>query len=190
VRSGSTSGRCHRWLAAPRLEFTVHDTGMGIEPLSLDRLFEGFTQADTSTTRRFGGTGLGLGISRQLVELMGGTLTVQSTLSVGSSFTVRLPFEHSRTEVSGGSALSGTRVLVVDDGPAGARGLPALLARIGLDAVRAASAAEAPVCCGRLRLAAARTTRCSSTSLLLTTVCRWLPPCGRTRRSPRPPCCW
>lgn len=75
------------------IEFAVEDTGIGIEPAQLNRLFEPFRQADESTSRKYGGTGLGLVISKNLIELMGGTLEVQSQAGAGSRFAFRLPFE-------------------------------------------------------------------------------------------------
>ena len=74
------------------LEFAVHDTGIGISRQQLARLFVPFTQADSSSTRRFGGSGLGLIISQQLSTMMGGQLQVTSTPNVGSTFTVRVTF--------------------------------------------------------------------------------------------------
>ena len=75
------------------LRFTVTDTGIGIAGDKLDRIFERFTQADSSTTRRFGGSGLGLTISRRLVELMGGRIWVESQVDKGSLFAFAVPFE-------------------------------------------------------------------------------------------------
>ena len=71
--------------------FEVADTGIGIAPEHMDRLFQPFSQAESSTARRFGGTGLGLVISRRFCEMLGGGVTVQSEPGVGSTFTVRLP---------------------------------------------------------------------------------------------------
>lgn len=70
------------------LQIEVTDTGIGIDPNYLEHIFEKFSQADTSTTRSFGGTGLGLSISRQLIELMGGSISVHSALEQGSTFTI------------------------------------------------------------------------------------------------------
>ncbi len=79
-------------LAEPHLEVSINDTGVGIAADRLDHVFDTFWQADPSSTRRFGGTGLGTAIARDLTRLMGGVIGVQSTLEQGSSFWVKLPF--------------------------------------------------------------------------------------------------
>ncbi|MEG4940953.1 urea ABC transporter substrate-binding protein [Microcoleus sp. F4-D5] len=77
----------------PSIVFQVSDTGIGMTEDQLSRLFGAFTQADDSTTRRYGGTGLGLTISRKFCQMMGGDITVESEFDCGSSFTIRLPIE-------------------------------------------------------------------------------------------------
>ncbi|MCB2407293.1 response regulator [Hymenobacter lucidus] len=102
-------------------EFRVTDTGIGIAPDKVARIFEGFTQAYADTTRRFGGTGLGLSISRALVEKLGGTLTVTSEIGRGSTFafTLTLPKAEAprgkKEEVVDNGSLAGRRVLLVED---------------------------------------------------------------------------
>jgi PAS domain S-box-containing protein len=102
------------------LQIAVRDTGIGIPADRLDRLFQSFTQVDSSTTRRYGGTGLGLAISKLLAEMMGGTITVESQPGRGSTFylTMRLPYLTSRKRIYLQQAepqLAGRRLLIVDD---------------------------------------------------------------------------
>ncbi len=108
------------------LRFTVSDTGIGIADDKLARIFERFTQADSSTTRRFGGSGLGLTISKRLVELMGGRIWVTSEIDKGSVFAFAVPFEVSTTASRPVSApidadsempLPALRILMAEDSP-------------------------------------------------------------------------
>ncbi|MFT7465161.1 MAG: two-component system sensor histidine kinase/response regulator [Pseudohongiellaceae bacterium] len=118
------------------LSFEVRDTGIGIAPDNLDKLFDSFTQADASTTRRFGGTGLGLTISKQLVQLMDGRIEVESTLGAGSLFRVTLPFTKQPDAILPRQGtvpnLSGLRALVIDDNETNCRTLWNQLAHWGL----------------------------------------------------------
>jgi signal transduction histidine kinase/BarA-like signal transduction histidine kinase len=108
-----------------QLEFSVSDTGIGIAPENIDRIFESFTQANHSTTRQFGGTGLGLSITKRLVDLMGSILKVTSIVEKGSVFYFTLWFKKSqRTDASNGTNIRKTvpegdfnkaRVLLVED---------------------------------------------------------------------------
>ncbi len=116
---------------------TVRDSGIGMTPAQLDNVFEKFTQADTSTTRRFGGTGLGLTICRQLTELMGGGISATSEPGVGSTFTLTFPFQTPETAGPASATaalptrLSG-RVLLAEDYPANQKIARWMLERLGL----------------------------------------------------------
>jgi signal transduction histidine kinase len=91
TEKGGVTIRCMLLRNADMLRISVHDTGIGISPAALGYIFEAFRQADGSTTRRFGGTGLGLTIARKLVELQGGEVAVESVLGEGSTFSFTLP---------------------------------------------------------------------------------------------------
>ncbi|NRR29398.1 response regulator [Oxalobacteraceae bacterium] len=97
--------------------FTVRDTGIGISAEQQERLFTAFTQADSSTTRRFGGTGLGLTISKRLIELLGGNITVRSTPAKGSEFRFTMPLRRDREQAPAAPAPNALRLLLVDDNP-------------------------------------------------------------------------
>jgi CheY-like chemotaxis protein len=109
------------------MTFRVNDTGIGMTPAQLGKLFQAFSQAEASTTRQYGGTGLGLAITRHFCQMMGGDITVESAVGQGSTFTIRLPAEVAdpnailapRTEALPASTLpaGAPTVLVIDDDP-------------------------------------------------------------------------
>jgi signal transduction histidine kinase len=122
-------------LQGEQLHFAVKDTGIGIAPERLQAIFDPFTQADASMTRRFGGTGLGTTISKQLVELMGGKIWAESAPGQGTTFHVVLPlvlarFAPQQPRVRTPAALPPLRVLVADDVPQNLELLQLLLAAV------------------------------------------------------------
>ncbi len=136
-----------------QLLFEVIDTGIGIDHNGLQRIFDPFSQADASTTRRYGGTGLGTTIARQLTELMGGRIAVASQVGKGSTFSVHLPLPVVTEPASDAPAaavrtrprmaLPPLRVLAVDDVPANLELLDITLQRGGHKVVLAHSGADA-----------------------------------------------
>ncbi|HET7235244.1 MAG TPA: PAS domain S-box protein [Actinomycetota bacterium] len=131
-----------------RIHFTVRDTGIGITEDRIERLFESFSQADTSTTRRYGGTGLGLAISRRLVELMGGEMSVESRPGEGSAFRFAIVAEESPAlerdfEKVHLPELTDRRVLIVDDNATNRHILVRQTASWGMRASETGTPAEA-----------------------------------------------
>ena len=132
------------------IRFSVKDTGIGITEAQLVELFQPFAQAEAGTTRQYGGTGLGLAISRQLVELMGGSIAVDSEPGKGSTFFFDVPFpldlegeRARRSRVDRVSALADTRVLVVDDNESALEILVLQLSHLGFRVESAVTAADA-----------------------------------------------
>ena len=128
---------------SPSVRFAVEDSGIGLTEGQVERLFRPFTQADASTTRQYGGTGLGLVISQQLAELMGGRIGVRSTFGRGSVFTVELPLPSwkvidgperstpSRTPATARSTADGQLVLLVEDNEVNQQVASLMLDRLG-----------------------------------------------------------
>ncbi len=129
------------------LLFQVRDTGIGISAEGMERLFKPFSQVDASMTRKFGGTGLGLVISRRLVELMGGGITAESELGRGSvfSFTLRLPVVADGAAIPPGAPgkLTGRSVLIVEDNETSRRIISNRVTSWGMKPVQVATAAAA-----------------------------------------------
>mgnify|MGYP001829258290 CR=1 FL=1 len=128
------------------LEFSVRDTGIGMTQEQQARLFQSFSQADSSTTRKYGGTGLGLAISKQLVEMMHGRIWVDSVPGVGSTFSFRVVLAVAPADEAHASApapdLRGLRILVVDDNAHARDILQAYLQQLGFEVSVAATGEE------------------------------------------------
>ncbi len=151
-----TAAGCITLGAAPRsgqdVVFRVSDTGIGMAPDVIEKLFQPFTQADSSVTRRFGGTGLGLAISKRLVELMGGRIEVFSEAGQGTTFTVTLPLAPSKGGIPDaaqaphprvGNTAAPLRVLVAEDNPTNQKVIRLMLQRLGADTSIVSNGAEA-----------------------------------------------
>jgi CheY-like chemotaxis protein len=127
------------------VEFAVADTGIGMTPEQQAKLFQEFTQADSSTAQRYGGTGLGLAITRKLARMMGGDVTVTSKPGKGSAFTVRLPAGGATSATSSSEGIwppGGDCVLVVDDDPTARELIADQLKAEGFSVATAASGLE------------------------------------------------
>jgi len=152
VDPGATSADASRW----EIHLDVHDTGIGIPPDRIGRLFQSFSQADASISRRYGGTGLGLAISRRLAELMDGSLVAESTGVPGAGSTFRLVIEVPAAAADADTSptidheapsdtvdLAGRRVLVVDDNATNLRIVATQLERLGCSVTATTSPIEA-----------------------------------------------
>jgi PAS domain S-box-containing protein len=128
------------------LKFSVSDTGIGLTQEEIDRLFQAFSQADTSTTRKYGGTGLGLTISKRLVEMMGGKIWVESEPGSGSNFSFTANFGPGKVKTQkrfqSSQSLRGIKVLVVDDNATSREILKSMLESFGFEVSLSATGEE------------------------------------------------
>ena len=127
------------------LQFSINDTGIGMNQSGVKKLFQPFTQADGSTTRRFGGTGLGLSITRQLVDLMGGEIRAESEEGKGSRFYFNLSFAIAEKSVclkAEADELQGKRVIVVDDNETARKVVSSMLSSFGIEVLTLSSGQE------------------------------------------------
>jgi len=130
--------------------FRVRDTGIGMSPEQLSRLFQPFMQAESSTTKKFGGTGLGLAITKHLAEMMGGSVTVDSELGRGTTFTLRIPNSALAVDtvrdmtgvVSESADANAATVLVIDDEPSARDMISRMLAKDGYRVVTASNGTD------------------------------------------------
>lgn len=137
------------------LEISVRDTGIGITKEKLGKIFESFTQADNSTTRKFGGTGLGLTISKSLAELMNGSLTVTSEAGKGSMFTLHLPLEvmNTQPQISKQYKPPLRKVMVIDDNATNRWLMQEIFKYFNIECVLASGAQEAFTLLDRIQAA-------------------------------------
>jgi adenylate cyclase len=149
-----TVSAARKWTAdGEQVEFAVADTGIGMSPDQLAKLFQEFSQADSSTTRKYGGTGLGLAISRRFCQMMGGDISVESELGRGSQFVIRLPMHVGEAETQPrtpealrprftGSSQPTPLILVIDDDPTVREVVGRYLVREGFTFAEAAGGRE------------------------------------------------
>ena len=133
--------------AGAKLQFSIHDTGIGMTEVQRSSLFNAFSQADTSITRKYGGTGLGLTISKQIVELMHGSIWATSIRDEGSTFTFNAHFSTRSVKpsphVKAAAQLKGLNVLVVDDNETSRNILSEILSNLSINVTTVASGREA-----------------------------------------------
>jgi signal transduction histidine kinase/CheY-like chemotaxis protein len=153
VKFTSTGSVTLRARNTSKLEISIADTGAGISQESQGKLFQSFSQVDASTTRKFGGTGLGLAISKALVELMGGSIAVESKLGEGSVFSVILPIKYvgrvafeeipQTQHIRSGASAEKYKVLIADDNDVNRQLLVRYLAKLGHTCRQAKNGQEA-----------------------------------------------